>query len=103
MLRKPNSQNHHTKDSLCAALSCILQLSSFCGITYIVRDPKHFTGPKYFQYISKTLLFMSSGDQKVLQFLVWAPAGAGYLKQPGLNTKKLGPLDKHPLFNLRGS
>ena len=28
MLRRANSQNHHTKDSQCAALSCILQLSS---------------------------------------------------------------------------
>ena len=26
MLRRANSQNYHTKDSQCAALSCILQL-----------------------------------------------------------------------------
>ena len=34
MLKRANSQNHHTKDSQCAALSYILQLSS---ITVVVE------------------------------------------------------------------
>ena len=31
MLRGANNQNHHTKDSQRAALSCILQLPSYIG------------------------------------------------------------------------